>query len=93
MSTSLKYRVDPRDIPAGKAARRLHLSLSEFREMLPALYKRGFPKPDETTGMYDLDAIDAWRHRRHPHLFLTTDTPSVDANTLRNRVRGKAWRK
>jgi hypothetical protein len=45
------------------------LSLDAFREALPELVSRGFPQADETTGNFDLDAIDAWRRARHPHHF------------------------
>jgi hypothetical protein len=45
------------------------LSLGAFREALPELVSRGFPEADETTGNFDLDAIDAWRRARHPHHF------------------------
>jgi hypothetical protein len=40
-----------------------------FEAALPDLFARGFPKPDPTTGNFDLDAIDAWRRTRNPHLF------------------------
>jgi len=48
--------------------------------MLPALMDRGFPGADPTTGMFDLEAIDLWRHARHPHLFALpplTPTPRL----------------
>jgi hypothetical protein len=61
----IRYRVDPRDVPPEKAARRLHLSLVRFIELLPNLIKRGFPDADPDTGMFDLDAIDLWRNNRH----------------------------
>jgi hypothetical protein len=61
----IRYRVDPRDVPPEKAARRLHLTLTRFNELLPNLIKRGFPEPDPDTGMFDLDAIDLWRKSRH----------------------------
>ena len=61
----IRYRVDPRDVPPEKAARRLHLTLACFNELLPNLIKRGFPEPDPDTGMFDLDAIDLWRKNRH----------------------------
>lgn len=61
---SVRFQVDPRDIPPAKAARRLHLTLAEFESKLPALLRRGFPRPDPTTGMYDLKAIDAWMDKR-----------------------------
>lgn len=59
-SPSVRMRVDPRDVPIEKAARRLHLTADRFRELLPELRKRGFPAADPTTGMWDLVAIDAW---------------------------------
>ena len=61
----IRYRVDPRDVPPEKAARRLHLTLARFNELLPNLTKRGFPEPDPDTGTFDLDAIDLWRKSRH----------------------------
>ncbi len=61
----IRYRVDPRDVPSEKAARRLHLTLARFNELLPNLIKRRFPEPDPDTGMFDLDAIDLWRKSRH----------------------------
>jgi hypothetical protein len=57
------------DIPPVTAARRMGLSLDAFCEALPELVSRGFPQADETTGNFDLDAIDAWRSSRHPHHF------------------------
>jgi hypothetical protein len=62
---SIRFRVDPRDVPADKAARRLHLTPAEFGIKLPELLARGFPQPDPTTGMYDLAAIDEWMTARH----------------------------
>ena len=56
----IRYAVHPRDVPPEKAARRLHLTLAGFDLVREELYARGFPRPDPTTGMYDLVAIDAW---------------------------------
>jgi hypothetical protein len=61
---AIRFPVDPRDVPPEKAARRLHLTLAEFNEMLPDLHARAFPRPDVTTGMYDLVAIDRWMDTR-----------------------------
>jgi hypothetical protein len=61
----IRFRVDPADVPADKAARRLHLTIERFNEVLPNLLKRGFPAPDPDTGMFDLEAIDLWRRSRH----------------------------
>ena len=55
-----RFRIDPRDIPVDKVARRLHLTQARFDELLPALHDRGSPRPDPTTGMYDLHAIERW---------------------------------
>jgi hypothetical protein len=62
---SIRYPVDPRDVPASKAARRLHLTLREFEEVSDQLYARGFPRPDPTTGNFDLVEIDRWMDGRH----------------------------
>ena len=56
----IRFRVSPRDVPAVKAARRLHLTLYEFEQKKEDLFRRGFPHPDPTTGMFDLVKIDAW---------------------------------
>lgn len=66
--SDIRYRVDPGDVPAEKAARRLHLTPERFAELLPSLRKRGFPAPDPDTGMFDLDAIDLWRKLRNRQL-------------------------
>ena len=61
----IRFSVNPRDVPAQKAARRLHLTEAEFDAVKEELFARNFPRPDPTTGMYDLDAIDAWMTSRH----------------------------
>jgi hypothetical protein len=61
----IRYRVDPRDVPANKVARRLHLTLAEFDKNKDELFRRGFPRPDPTTGHYDLAAVDRWMDGRH----------------------------
>ena len=82
MTGHIRFAVEPRDVPMDKAARRLHLTKAEFEELLPQLYARDFPSPDETTGMFDLDAIDEWRRRRYPHLFLTSPEQARDARAV-----------
>jgi hypothetical protein len=62
---SIRYPVEPRDVPAVKAARRLHLTLKEFEGMKHELFRRGFPRPDPTTGNFDLLEIDRWMDGRH----------------------------
>jgi hypothetical protein len=61
---SPRFKVNPRDVPAEHAARRLGLSLDTFEARLPDLIARGFPSPDSTTSFYDLKAIEAWMDRR-----------------------------
>jgi hypothetical protein len=63
-ANSVRFAVEPRDVPAWKVARRLHLTPSEFDALLPALRARRFPNPDPTTGYYDLKAVDAWMDAR-----------------------------
>jgi len=82
---AIRHRVDPGDVSADKAARRLGLTVADFEAHLPKLLARGFPAADVTTGLFDLDAIDAWRRRRNPHLFsagLTVDGAARDASDV-----------
>jgi hypothetical protein len=71
-SSSIRHRIDPLDIPAVKAARRLHLTLEQFRDKLPELIERGFPPPDPTTGNFFLllrklsDRIAQWMKMGRP---------------------------
>jgi hypothetical protein len=60
----IRFTVEPRLVPAQKAARRLHLTEVEFREKLPALLRAGFPAACSITGHYDLKAIDTWLDAR-----------------------------
>ena len=82
LRSRIRFRVDPGDVPAEKAARRLCLTEAQFLEWLPQLLMRGFPPADPTTGMYDLDAIDAWRRRRHAHLFERNDLTTTLAEPI-----------
>lgn len=73
----------PRD-----AARLLGLSEARFAELQPRLLRRGFPLPDQDTGLFDLDAVNLWRRRRNPHLFTDhkedglTPAPARDAASV-----------
>jgi hypothetical protein len=60
----IRFRVDPADVPAEKAARRLHLTAQSARCCL-ACSCGDFPPADLDAGMHDLDAIDRWRAARH----------------------------
>jgi hypothetical protein len=85
----VRSKVEPRDIPPIKAARRLHLTLEEFRDKLPELQARGFPEPDPTTGMFDLKAIDTWADTRNPRLFkmdAETDTKKDARQVVKERL-------
>jgi hypothetical protein len=78
-----RFSVHPGDVPASMAARRMGMTLGALNTALPNLIARGFPKPDPDTGNYDLDAIDAWRRLRNPHLFSTAITMGArDASTV-----------
>ena len=85
---TVRLHVVPGDVPPKYAARRLGLSLAEFQEMLPALLQRNFPRPDETTGNYCLEAIDQWRFRRFPALspLPAIERPKTDRETARARI-------
>ncbi len=63
-ASSIRHRVDPRDVPAEKAARRLGLTLAAFEEVKDRLFARGFPRPDVDTGLFDLKAVEDWMDRR-----------------------------
>lgn len=73
---TIRFSVEPRDIPADKAARRLGLTMEQFEALLPRLLSRGFPPSDPDTGNYDLDAIDAWRANRHRRIL--PSAPSME---------------
>jgi hypothetical protein len=77
-ASDIRYRVDPADVPPEKAARRLHLTLEQFKEVLPNLIKRGFPVADPDTGMFDLEAIDVWRKSRHGRKSVLTGAPASE---------------
>lgn len=90
----VRCRIDPRDVPPIKAARRLGLSLSEFEAKLQSLRMRGFPAPDETTGFYDLKKIDQWMDDRDGLKRLTSpgiaeDAREVVGDRLKNFQRGE----
>jgi hypothetical protein len=86
LGMSIRFHIEPRDVPPVAAARCMGLTLEVFTEQLPALLRRGFPPADPTTGNYDLDAIDAWRKLRHPQLFaqpsLTAKPGARNANDV-----------
>ena len=81
---ALRFQIEPRDVPFEMAARRMGQTVAQFREALPLLLARGFPKPDETTENFDLDAIDEWCRRRHPELFLISSEQARDARAVVN---------
>lgn len=64
-----RFPINPGDVPAQVAARRMGMTAEAFTAALPNLIARGFPKADPDTGNFDLDAIDVWRKLRHPHIF------------------------
>lgn len=62
--SQVRFVVNPRLVPANKAARRLHLTYAEFQAKRASLYRAGFPRACDITGHYDLVAIDAWLDSR-----------------------------
>lgn len=79
------------DVSPTAAARRLGLSLAEFRAKLPELQQRKppFPLADPTTGNYALEEIDEWRKVRHAQVNLTSPQPARDArDVVKDRMRG-----
>ena len=80
----IRFRVAPRDVPPVKAARRLHLTLGEFEMKKEELYRRGFPRPDPTTGFYDLVKIDRWMDQRR-ELSTAPDRPRDAREVLAGR--------
>ena len=91
---TMRFKLPPGgDVPPSTAARRLGLTLQQFKAALPELQQRSppFPSADPTTGNYDLDAIDEWRRNRHPQLFLTAPQAARDArDVVRQRLGGKS---
>jgi hypothetical protein len=65
----MRFRIEPRDVPAEVAAKRLGMTAVRFADTVPNLIARGFPRPDPDTGNFDLTAIDRWCDTRNPHLF------------------------
>lgn len=82
----MRFKVDPRDVPAEAAARRLGVDLSDFMDRLPDLLARGFPSPDPTTHNYDLKAIDAWMDRRSGLGALSTPIAKDAASVVAKRL-------
>jgi hypothetical protein len=93
-ANAIRFPVEPRDVPIAKAARRLHLTVSDFERALPRLLDRGFPRADPDTGHYDLKAIDEWMDRRSG-LVKTVAAPDAEIG-FRERLgelRGKGSRR
>nr|WP_210383136.1 hypothetical protein [Methylobacterium organophilum] len=82
----IRFRVDPVYGPADKVARRLCLTLNQFTACQRRLFARGFPTPDETTGMYDLEAVDRWRKRQRPDLFPELTPGAAPADVVKPRT-------
>lgn len=84
--TAVRFNVEPRDVPPEKAARRLGLTMERFEQVLPRLLSRGFPPSDPDTGYFDLDAIDAWRARRHVRLLPSAASPAQPSGLVNARL-------
>lgn len=91
----MRFRVEPRDVPASEAAKRLGMTFADFNARLAKLIARGFPKADPDTGNFDLHAIDRWCDARHSHLFGgatlgARDASAVAGDRIANMRRGAA---
>lgn len=82
----VRHKIEPRDVPPCKAARRLHLTLDDFREKLPELKSRGFPDPDPTTGNYFLADIDCWMENRTKRLSTGATVADDDPEEAKRRI-------
>jgi hypothetical protein len=71
---------DRGDVAPSVVAQRLGLSVPDLEYLRPELEARGFPKPDQTTGRYCIEAVDRWRLKRHPRLFPELTAASVAAH-------------
>jgi hypothetical protein len=87
---TIRFSIEPRDIPPAQAARRLGLDLVRFSELLPQLMSRGFPPSDPDTGNFDLDAIDAWRAARHRRLLPSAGEPTHASGLVKARLEAMA---
>ena len=57
------------DVSRSHVAQLMGLSGPDFDAVRPQLEERGFPRPDPTTGLYCIEAVDRWRLRRHASMF------------------------
>jgi hypothetical protein len=85
----IRFAVEPRLVTPQKAARRLHLSLTEFENRLLDLLKSGFPAPCDITGNFDLKAIDLWLDRRSGLDFTERKSPAGHARNASDVVWGR----
>ncbi|WP_246693788.1 hypothetical protein [Methylobacterium sp. WL18] len=79
MAPAVRFRIEPAYAPPEKIARRLCLTPRAFEECRVQLLARGFPRPDETTGMYDLEAVDRWRMHQSARFYPELAPSLVDA--------------
>ncbi len=84
-SSQVRFTVEPRLVPPVKAARRLHLTLSDFNAKREALYRDGFPRSCTVTGHYDLVAIDVWLDQRS-HLGQQGSDPRAEQDFMLARI-------
>ena len=80
MPAAIRFKVQPRVVPAAVAARRLGLALDDFLAKLPELRREGFPPAVPVVGNFDLFAIEAWLDRRAG--LAVRDAAAADATEL-----------
>lgn len=88
MADAVRFRVDPRMIPAAKVARRLGITDAVFAHHRPELERAGFPIPDPILGNYCLEVVDQWLDRR-VGIGREAD-PSTEA-AMMEAIRNRAW--
>lgn len=89
VGVSIRSKVEPRDVPPVKAARRLGLTLPEFELVNDSLLRRGFPRPDPTTGLYDLVKIENWMDARDLTIAPQQEPRPLDASEILARRSGR----
>lgn len=90
-SARIRFPVQPRMVGPEKVARRLGISLAEFRGKRQELESVNFPKPDGVLGTYCLEAVDKWIDRRAG--LIRDDDPSSAQAAMLQAVRDRAWAK
>lgn len=88
---TIRFPVQPRMVPPEKIARRLGVTLAEFRLKQAELEQEGFPPADRLLGTYCLEAVDRWIDRRAG--LIPQGGPVSDPAIVVQMAGQKAWRR